>query len=262
MMFKPSSLALVVVLASHAAAQTVDPAFLDTLSWRNIGPSRGGRASSVAGIPGDPMTYYFGACGGGLWKTTNAGATWSNITDGQIATGSVGAVEVAPSDPNVVYLGMGEPDIRGNFSHGDGLYRSVNAGKTWTHIGLEDTRQIGRIAVHPSDPDTVFVAALGHVFAPSNQRGVFKSTDGGATWRRTLYVDDKTGAVDVAIDPTNPRILYAGRHAASRRRRSRLAATPDRPPSGSRAARAPRGRPAPRDRRTRRCRRHPRLRRG
>jgi photosystem II stability/assembly factor-like uncharacterized protein len=212
MMFSPFRCAAIALtlLASHVAAQTVDPAFLETHSWRNIGPSRGGRASSVCGIPGDPMTYYFGACGGGLWKTTNAGATWRNVTDGQIATGSVGAVEVAPSDPNVVYLGMGEPDIRGNFSHGDGVYKSVDAGKTWSHIGLTDSRQIGRIAVHPTDADTLFVAAMGHVFANSSERGVFKSTDAGASWRRTLYVDDKTGAVDVAIDPTNPRILYAG----------------------------------------------------
>jgi len=186
------------------------------MEWREIGPARGGRASSVAGVLGDPMTYYFGATGGGVWKTTDAGGSWTNITDGFINTGSVGAVTVAPSDPNVVYVGMGETCIRGNLSHGDGVYRSTDAGKTWTHMGLDDTRHIGRIAVHPDNPDIVFVAALGHIFGPNDQRGVFRSTDGGETWRRTLFVSERAGAVDIAIDPHNPRVLYAGTWEASR----------------------------------------------
>lgn len=203
-------IAIVTFAAACTHAQTIDPAMYETLDWRLVGPSRGGRASSVAGIADDPMTYYFGATGGGLWKTTNAGATWSPITDGQIATGSVGAVAVAPTDPNVIYLGMGEPDIRGNFSHGDGVYRSLDAGKTWEHVGLGDTRQIGQIVVHPRDENTVYVAALGHVFGPNDQRGVYGSTDAGESWERILFVDTKTGAVDIDIDPNNPRTLFAG----------------------------------------------------
>ncbi|MEQ9617511.1 MAG: hypothetical protein RLN60_05690 [Phycisphaerales bacterium] len=186
-----------------------DPAFA-SLEWRCIGPARGGRVQAVSGVVGDPDTYYMGATGGGVWKTTNRGVSWSNITDGFITTGSVGDIAVAEADENVIYLGMGEADIRGNFSHGDGVYRSTDSGKTWAHVGLEGTRQIGRVAVHPTDADTVFVAALGHVFGPNEERGVFKSTDGGATWRKVLYVDDRTGAIDVAFDPNNPRVLFAG----------------------------------------------------
>ncbi|MCA9300730.1 MAG: hypothetical protein KDA28_16790, partial [Phycisphaerales bacterium] len=168
---------------------------LESLSWRCIGPARGGRVSSVSGVVGDRSTYYMGSTGGGVWKTTNAGESWRNVTDGFVGTGSVGAVVVAPSDANVVYVGMGEPDPRGNFSHGDGVYRSTDAGKTWTHLGLDDTRQIGRIAVHPQDPDVVFVAALGHVYGTNDQRGVYRSTDGGASWTRVLHVDHRTGAI-------------------------------------------------------------------
>ena len=181
----------------------------DVLEWRCIGPSRGGRATTVAGVIGDPMTYYMGATGGGVWKTTNAGLTWDPITDGQVKTGSVGAIAVAPSDPNVLYVGMGERDIRGNFSHGDGMYRSLDAGKTWAHIGLDDSRQIGKIRVHPTNPDLVYVAALGHIFGPNEQRGVYRSTNGGETWERILFVDEHTGAIDLAMDPNNPRVLYA-----------------------------------------------------
>lgn len=187
-----------------------------SLEWRPIGPARGGRVQSVAGVIGDRNTYYMGATGGGVWKTTDAGDSWRNVTDGFLNTGSVGAVAVAPSDPNVIYVGTGEADIRGNFSHGDGVYRSLDAGKTWTHVGLDDTRQIGRIAVDPRNPDVVYVAALGHVFGPNDQRGVFRSTDAGVTWQRVLHVDDRTGAVDIAIDPNNPRVLFASFWHASR----------------------------------------------
>jgi len=193
----------------HLHASNVSDEALSTLEYRNIGPARGGRAHAAAGVVGDRFTYYMGATGGGVFKTTDAGASWENVTDGFVGTGSVGAIAVAPSDSNVVYVGMGEAAIRGNFSHGDGVYRSTDAGETWTHVGLEDTRQIGRIVVHPTDPDTVFVAALGHVFGPNAQRGIFKSTDGGETWRKILYVNDRSGAIDVAMDPNNPRNLFA-----------------------------------------------------
>ena len=170
----------------------------------------------MAGVPGQPLVYYMGATGGGVWKTTNAGIEWAPVTDGQVKTGSVGAIAVAPSDPNVLYVGMGESCIRGNVSHGDGVYRSTDAGKTWAHVGLRDTMQIGRIRVHPQDPDHVYVAALGHTWGAHAERGVFRSGDGGKTWSKSLFVDDKTGAVDLAMDPTNPRVLYAAFWQAQR----------------------------------------------
>jgi photosystem II stability/assembly factor-like uncharacterized protein len=210
---------LAVSLAAHAAAAPPAPSPTPSpagdertrgLVWRNIGPHRGGRSVAVAGVPGRPLVYYFGGTGGGVFKTTDAGITWKPVTDGQLGTGSVGAIAVADSDPNVVYVGMGESCIRGNVSHGDGVYKSVDAGKTWRHVGLRDTRQIGRVRVHPRDADLVYVAALGHAFGPNKERGVFRSKDGGATWQNVLFVDDKTGAVDLVLDPTNPRVLYAG----------------------------------------------------
>ncbi|HUG54623.1 MAG TPA: glycosyl hydrolase [Vicinamibacteria bacterium] len=179
------------------------------LQWRSIGPYRGGRVVAVAGVRSEPHVYYLGATGGGIWKTTDGGIRWANVSDGQLGTGSVGAVAVAESDPNVVYAGMGEGCIRGNVSHGDGVYRSTDAGRTWTHAGLGDTRQIGRVRVHPRDPDLVYVAALGHTFGPNSERGVFRSRDGGRSWQRVLYVDDRTGAIDIDMDPSNPRVLYA-----------------------------------------------------
>jgi photosystem II stability/assembly factor-like uncharacterized protein len=190
-------------------APPADPR-VNGLVWRHIGPFRGGRSVAVAGVSGQPLVYYFGGTGGGVFKTTDAGSTWKPVTDGQLGTGSVGAIAVAESDPNVVYVGMGESCIRGNVSHGDGVYKSVDAGRTWTHAGLRDTRQIGRVRVHPRDADLVYVAALGHAFGPNQERGVFRSKDGGATWQKVLFVDERTGAVDLALDPTNPRVLYAG----------------------------------------------------
>lgn len=192
------------------ASTPLERQWLRGMQWRNIGPYRGGRSVAVAGVPSQPYVYYFGGTGGGVWKTTNGGAAWSPVADAALASGSVGAIAVAESDPNVVYVGMGEACIRGNTSHGDGVYKSTDAGKTWKNVGLRDTRQIGRLRVHPKDPDLVYVAALGHAFGPSAERGVFRSKDGGATWQKVLFVDDKTGAVDLAMDPTNPRILYAG----------------------------------------------------
>jgi hypothetical protein len=178
------------------------------LQWRCVGPFRGGRVVAVTGIPNDPNTFYFGAVAGGVWKTTDAGAYWRPISDGFLTTSSVGALAVAASDPNVLYAGTGETTIRTDVSYGDGLYRSTDAGRTWSHVGLRETRQIGKVRVHPTNPDQVWVAAFGHAFGPNPERGVYKSDDGGATWRQTLFVSDKAGAVDLSLD-RNPRILYA-----------------------------------------------------
>jgi photosystem II stability/assembly factor-like uncharacterized protein len=179
------------------------------LKLRQIGPFRGGRVDAVTGVPGQPYVYYFGGTGGGVFKTTNGGHTWEPITDGQINFGSIGSIAVAPSDPNVIYVGTGESAIRGNASHGDGVYKSVDAGKTWTHVGLEDTQQIGQIRIDPTNPDLVYVAALGHMAGPNPERGVFRSKDGGKTWQKVLFKSDNAGAIDLAMDATNPRVLYA-----------------------------------------------------
>jgi len=198
---------VLVLLAIGAYAQSVP--FKD-LKFRLIGPNRGGRVTAVAGVPSQPNVYYFGATGGGVWKTTDGGRQWTPISDGFFTTGSVGAIGVSESDPNVIYVGMGESPIRGNVSHGDGMYKSLDAGKTWKKSGLDDTRHIARVRVHPKDPETVYVAAMGHIFGPNDQRGVFRSKDGGKTWQRILERGNKAGAIDLILDPTNARILYAG----------------------------------------------------
>ena len=203
-----------VVFASPSAQPAPAPDALDqrnlaALEWRNIGPWRGGRVTAVTGVIGQRNVYYFGGTGSGVWKSEDSGNRWTNVSDGQLGTGSVGAIAVAPSDPNVLYVGMGEGCIRGNLSHGDGVYRSTDAGHTWKRVGLTDTRQIGRIRVDPRDPDVVYVAALGHAYGPNHERGVFRSRDGGANWKNVLFVNDSTGAIDLAMDATNPRILYA-----------------------------------------------------
>src|SRR5262249_55089106 len=182
-------------------------AVLRTQSWRCIGPFRGGRVVAVAGDPTDPAVFYFGACAGGVWKTSDAGTYWENVSDGFFKTAAVGAVAVAEADPNVVYAGMGESTIRGDVSHGDGGYRSTDAGRTWTHCGLTDTRHIGKVRVHPRDPDVVYVAALGHAFGPNSERGVYRSRNGGRNWERVHFVSDRAGAVDLSIARANPRIL-------------------------------------------------------
>ncbi len=177
--------------------------------WRCIGPFRGGRVVAVAGDPSSPMVFYFGACAGGVWKTTDGGTYWQNISDGYFNTAAVGAIAVSASDPNVIYAGMGETAIRGDVSHGDGVYKSTDGGKTWAHLGLEDTRYIGRVRIHPQNPDWVYVAALGHVYGPNAARGVYRSKDGGASWEQVLFRSENAGAIDLCMDPTNPRILYA-----------------------------------------------------
>ena len=182
--------------------------FLESLKFRSIGPYRGGRSAATCGVADDPMLYYMGAAGGGVWKTEDAGSSWENISDGYFG-GSIGAIEVAPSNPNVIYVGGGEVTVRGNVSHGYGMWKSVDAGKTWACIGLEDSRRIPRIRVHPSNPNVVYAAVLGHLYGPNQQRGVFKSTDGGTTWKRVLFASEEAGAVDLIIDPNNPEVLYA-----------------------------------------------------
>jgi len=190
--------------------QTLDATQYNSLKFRNIGPFRGGRSNAVSGVVGDPMTYYMGSTGGGVWKTTDAGVSWKNISDGFFKTGSVGAIAVSESDPNVIYVGMGEHAIRGVMtSHGDGVYKSVDAGKTWKHLGLPNSRHIARIRIHPTNTDIVYVAVQGAAHGESTDRGIYKSIDGGQNWKKTLFVDGNTGASDISMDVSNPRILYA-----------------------------------------------------
>ena len=177
--------------------------------WRGIGPFRGGRVVAVAGHPTDSNVFYFGACAGGVWKTTSAGTYWENISDGFLNTPAIGAIAVAESDPNVIYVGTGEACIRIDVSHGDGVYKSTDGGCTWRNVGLSDTRHIGRVRIHPQNSNLVFVAALGHAFGSNLERGVFRSKDGGETWENVLFVSEKAGAIDISIDPTNPRVIYA-----------------------------------------------------
>ena len=193
------------------ASGTIDPAILKTYQWRSIGPLRGGRSIAVSGVKGRPKEAYFGAVGGGLWKTVDGGDTWTPVTDGQIRSASVGAIAVSESTPDTLYIGMGESCIRGNIMPGDGMYKSTDAGKTWTHIafGGNTVDAISKIRVHPTNPDIVHAAVFGKYGRPSAERGVFKSTDGGKTWRKTLFRDDRTGAADLVMDPTNPSVLYA-----------------------------------------------------
>lgn len=183
--------------------------FYDQLKWRNIGPYRGGRSLGSAGSPGRPNEYYFGATGGGLWKTVDGGTEWFPVTDGQVTSSSVGAVAIAETNPDIVYIGMGEVQLRGSITQGDGVYKTTDGGKTWRHLGLKETQAVSRIRIHPTNPDIVYVAALGHPYGANEERGVFRSKDGGNTWEKVLYASDKAGAVDLIIDRTNPDVLYA-----------------------------------------------------
>src|SRR5688572_30020882 len=191
-------------------------AFQD-LRWRNVGPTRGGRVTAIAGVRGQPCTYYRGATGGGVWKTENCGTDWARTSDGQIATGSIGSIDVSESNPNIVWVGTGSAAIRSNVIIGRGVYRSTDAGRTWQLMGLEDSGQIGAIVVHPTNPDIVWLAALGSPFGPNEERGIFKTTDGGKSWRKTLFVNSETGGRVVAVNYSNPNELYAGMYRGFRK---------------------------------------------
>lgn len=188
--------------------QSINKEFYAKMEWRELGPFRGGRSAAVTGVPGKPNLFYFGAAGGGVWRTQDGGRSWGNISDGFFG-GSIGSVSVAPSDHNILYVGGGEVTVRGNVSHGYGVWKSENAGETWTQMGLEDSRHIVRLRVHPTNPDIVYAAVLGDLFKDTEERGVYKSTDGGKSWRKVLYANAAAGAVDLCFDPNNPRILYA-----------------------------------------------------
>ncbi|HMG72652.1 MAG TPA: hypothetical protein VK582_04055 [Pyrinomonadaceae bacterium] len=198
------------------AAPNYDTSLFNSMRWRNIGPDRGGRSIASAGVVKRPLEYYFGAVGGGLWKTTDGGTSWTPVTDNQIHSSSVGAVAVSESNPDVVYIGMGEACLRGNIMQGDGVYKSVDAGKTWTHLGLTDSQTISRIRIHPTNPDIVYVASFGHPAGPNDERGVYRSKDGGKTWSRVLFRNNHTGAIDLAIDRHHPQVLYAAMWEAYR----------------------------------------------
>ncbi len=195
--------------ASNDSPSEYDQALFRPLKWRSIGPLRGGRSLAVAGSPSRPLEYYFGAVGGGLWKTVDGGTTWNPVSDPFFRTSSVGAVAVSASNPDIVYVGMGESELRGNIIQGDGVYKSTDAGKTWTHVGLDKTMAIARVRIDPSNPDLVYVAAFGDPYSATPDRGVFRSSDGGGTWKKVLFRDNKTGAEDLIIDPNNPKVLYA-----------------------------------------------------
>src|SRR5437588_9659728 len=203
-----SVLAAAFLSISSAIAQQYDQSLYSGLRWRMIGPFRAGRVNAVSGVIGQPETFYFGSVGGGVWKTTNAGRTWTPVFDSASAA-SIGAIGVAPSDPNIVYVGTGEADMRDSIQFGDGMYKSTDAGKTWKHIGLENTRQIGRVLVDPKNPNIVFVAVLGNPYAASSDRGVYRSKDGGATWQKVLFKNNDVGAIDLNFDPTSSQTVYA-----------------------------------------------------
>ena len=206
---------LCIATAFNVNPQQIDPKTYGGMKWRLVGPFRGGRVLTVAGVPSEPNTYYFGAVAGGVWKTTDGGNTWDPLFDKQ-GISSIGSIAISDSDPNVVFAGSGEACIRGNISFGDGVYKSTDQGKTWTNVGLKDTRHIGAVIIHPTNPDVVFIAALGHAYGPNTERGVFRTRDGGKTWEKVLYIDDHTGAIDVVFDPHNPHILFAAMWEGSR----------------------------------------------
>ncbi len=200
--------ALILLPVCCAAAESFDTKLFSEMHWRSIGPYRGGRTRATAGVPSQPNVFYIGAVNGGVWKTNDFGRTWDPIFDGQ-PTGSIGAIAVAPSDPNIVYVASGEGLQRPDLSVGDGIYKSTDAGKTWTHLGLRDGQQIPQMVVDPRDPNRIFVAVLGHPYGPNEERGIYRSTDGGQSFQKVLYKDENTGGSDVEIDPSNPNIVYA-----------------------------------------------------
>src|SRR5687767_6846982 len=205
------SLLLVLLAAAPLAAQQVsyDTAFYSGLNYRNVGPNRGGRSIAVGASTSRPHEYYFGATGGGVWKTNDGGTTWRAVSDRFFRSSSVGAIGVCEANPDIVYVGMGEVAFRGNIMQGDGVYKTTNAGNSWTHVGLPESQAIGRVRVHPRDCNIAYAAVLGHSYGPHADRGVYKTTDGGATWNKVLFKSDRTGAVDLSMDPNNPDVLYA-----------------------------------------------------
>src|SRR5204862_2231976 len=207
-MIKRALVLLLLAVAAEGSGAPPDVSVLKNLQWREVGPYRGGRADAVEGIANQPDVYYFGSTGGGVWKTTDGGQTWKPVSDGFFG-GTVGAIAVAPSDPSVVYAGTGEETVRGNVSPGGGMWKSTDAGKSWTHVGLDDSQHIGRIRVHPNNPELVYVAAMGHAFGPNDMRGLYRSRDGGKTWERVLFVSRDAGAVDLAMDTSKPSIADA-----------------------------------------------------
>ena len=196
------------LLASLASAQTIDSRLYSEMHWRTIGPPRAGRARALAGVPSQPNVFYIGFDNGGVWRSTDFGSTWVPLFDNQ-PTGSIGAIAVALSNPNIIYVGTGAGIIRPDLATGDGMYKSIDAGKTWVHLGLRDSQMIANIEIDPRDPNKIFVAALGHPYGPNPERGIFRSTDGGATFEKVLYKDEYTSGNDVRIDPQNPNIVYA-----------------------------------------------------
>ncbi len=207
------------ILSGRAAEPAEKPAVDESLycgmKWRLAGPFRGGRALAVQGVVGEPNVYYFGAVAGGVWKTMDGGQTWAPLFQKE-AVSSIGDIGIAQSDHNVIYVGTGEAAIRGDITFGDGVYKSVDGGRNWKNIGLKDSRHIGALIVHPTNPDIVFVAALGHAFGPNSERGIFKTTDGGRTWRNVLSKDENTGGIDIVFDPHNPNVLFAALWQARR----------------------------------------------
>ncbi|HEV8146212.1 MAG TPA: hypothetical protein VGP79_07525, partial [Bryobacteraceae bacterium] len=197
---------LTLLLAATLSAQAP---IWSNMRYRMVGPERGGRVTTVTGVPSEPHTFYMGSTGGGVWKTADAGHSWQNISDPYFSVGSMGAIEVALSNPNIVYAGTGSSKIRSNVSIGRGIYKSTDAGKSWTFAGLRDTGQIATVRIHPTNPDIVYVAALGNPFAPNKDRGVYRTTDGGKTWKQILFLADNLGAADLEIQPGNPRVLFA-----------------------------------------------------
>ena len=210
------SISIIFLFSSETQAQrkrkaktpSISSQLYSSLKYREIGPFRGGRSAAVMGVPGQPQLFYMGSAGGGVWRTTDGGKTYENLSDGYFG-GSIGSIAVAKSDPNVIYVGGGEVTVRGNVSAGYGVWKSMDAGKTWTFAGLPKSRHIPRIAIHPSNSDVVYAAVLGDLFKPTSQRGVYKSVDGGKNWKKILFSSNQAGAVELQLDPTNPRILYA-----------------------------------------------------
>lgn len=196
------------VRAASQATVTFEPGLFKAMTWRNIGPQRGSRTKAAAGVPSQPHTFYVGVVNGGVWKTNDAGRTWNPIFDDQ-PTGSIGAIAVAESDPNIIYVGSGEGMPRPDLSTGDGMYKSTDAGRTWTHLGLRDGQQIPQIVVDPKNPNRLFVAVLGHPYGPNTERGIYRSTNGGTSFERVLYKDENTGGIDIAMDPADPNTIYA-----------------------------------------------------